>query len=216
MTAKQRVGHFYISSLSILTVARIWPMERDKRTYQAAKRTPRPLDPKRFEEMALAYVARFATSAAKLETYLKRKLRERGWEEGEPEPDISALIDRFVDFGYVDDESYARAKSNSLLRKGYGPRRVSQALGAVGIAEDVRDDLAASVSQQRHAVLAMARKKRFGPFGREEPDMARRSKQLASLLRAGHSLDNAREMINAQSMESAEEWAAEMDDEHLG
>ncbi|MXP26166.1 hypothetical protein GRI39_08970 [Altererythrobacter indicus] len=191
-------------------------MDRDKRTYQAAKRTPRPLDPKRFEEMALAYVARFATTAAKLEVYLKRKLRERGWEEGEPEPDIPALIDRFVAYGYVDDESYARAKRNSLLRKGYGPRRVSQALGAAGIAEDVREDLTPSVSRQRHAILAMARKKRFGPFGREEPDMARRSKQLASLLRAGHSLDNAREIINAQTMESAEEWAAEMDDEHLG
>lgn len=49
------------------------------------KRIPKPLDSVRLEELALAYVARFATSAAKLEDYLRRKLRERGWDgEGDP------------------------------------------------------------------------------------------------------------------------------------
>ena len=38
---------------------------------------PRPLDAPRLEELALSYVARFATSAAKLDDYLRRKLRER-------------------------------------------------------------------------------------------------------------------------------------------
>ena len=39
-------------------------------------RSSRPLDKARLEELALAYVARFATSAARLESYLARKLRE--------------------------------------------------------------------------------------------------------------------------------------------
>ena len=39
------------------------------------RRPPKPLDAVRMEELALAYVARFATSAAKVKTYLNRKLR---------------------------------------------------------------------------------------------------------------------------------------------
>ena len=55
----------------------------------------------RLGEMALAYVARFSTSAARLERYLRRKLRERGW-DGEGEPQVAALVERYVDLGYVD------------------------------------------------------------------------------------------------------------------
>ena len=38
-----------------------------------------PLDEAGLNELALAYVARYATSRAKLLAYLARKLRERGW-----------------------------------------------------------------------------------------------------------------------------------------
>ena len=95
---------------------------------------PRPLDAARLEELALAYAARFATSAAKLEGYLLRKLRERGW-DGDAEAPVGVLVARFVAAGYVDDAAYARAKSGSLLRRGYGMRRVAQAPGAAGIGE---------------------------------------------------------------------------------
>ncbi|MET0588747.1 MAG: regulatory protein RecX [Novosphingobium sp.] len=175
------------------------------------KSKPRPLNPARLEEMALAYVARFATSAAKLEAYLKRKLRERGW-DGEGEPDTAALVARFVAAGYVDDEAWARAKSGSLLRRGYGMRRVSQALGAGGISEDLRESVRPAEGEQRRAALALARKRGFGPFGREAPDREKREKQLAAMLRAGHALDSARELVNAPSEEAAEEWAAGFDE----
>ena len=137
------------------------------------KRLPRPLDSARLEELALAYVARFATSAAKLEGYLARKLRERGWEGDGPAP-VSDLVERFVRSGYVDDLAYARMKSASLLRR---------------------------------AALAMAQKRGFGPFGRSEPDRAAREKQIAAMLRAGHRLDSARELVNAASQDAALDWA---------
>ncbi|MEY4670243.1 MAG: hypothetical protein RLZZ415_122, partial [Pseudomonadota bacterium] len=77
------------------------------------RRPPRPLDRERLNELALAYLARFATSAAKLEAYLRRKLRERGW-DGEGEPPVAALVERCVAAGYVDDAAYARSKAGSL------------------------------------------------------------------------------------------------------
>ena len=176
------------------------------------RRKPRPLDPTKLEELALAYVARFATSAAKLERYLVRKLRERGWDGGR-EPDLAALIGRYVALGYVDDAAYARARGGSLLRRGYGPRRVRQALAEAGIDETTRDEARAGAATERRAALALARKRRFGPFGPARPDRQQRERQLAAMLRAGHPLDSAREMVDAASEAAAEEWAAACDDE---
>ena len=187
-------------------------MTRGARAERRERKPPKPIDAARLEELALAYVARFATSAAKLERYLKRKLRERGW-DGEREPDTDGVVARYVELGYVDDAAFARAKSGSLLRRGFGPRRVRQVLGEAGIAEDVREEVRAGEAAERHAALALARKRGFGPFGPTAPDRERRQKQIAAMLRAGHPLDSAREMVEAASQTAAEEWAAELDHE---
>jgi regulatory protein len=173
---------------------------------------PRPIDAGRLEELALAYVARFATSRAKLEAYLRRKLRERGW-SGEGEPPIAGLAERLVAAGYVDDAAYARAKSSSLLKRGYGMRRVTQALGAAGIAEDLREDVRPGETATRRAALALARKRGFGPFGAVRPDRIAREKQIAAMLRAGHPLDSARELFDAHSVEAVEDWVAQADED---
>lgn len=173
------------------------------------KRPPRPLDEARLRDLALAYVARFATSSGKLETYLKRKLRERQW-EGEEEPDIAGLVARYVALGYIDDAAYAQAKSNDLLRRGYGPRRIRQALGQAGIDEETRDRAgAASDRDAREAALNMARKRRFGPFAIERADPAVREKHLAAMIRAGHGFAHAKAVLDAASEDEAEEWVRE-------
>ncbi len=175
-------------------------------------KAPRPLDPARLEELALAYVARFSVSAAKLEQYLRRKLRERGW-DAEGEPEITRLVDRLVSLRYVDDEAFARSKAAGLLRRGYGPRRVSQALSAAGIEAELREKVRTGEAAERAAALAMARKRRLGPFGAEPPDRQQREKQIAALLRAGHALASARELVEARSIEEAENWAEAIEEE---
>lgn len=170
------------------------------------RRQPRPLDKARLDELALAYVARFATSAAKLDGYLKRKLRERGW-DGEGAPPVAATVARYVELGYVDDEAFARARSGSLLRRGYGSRRIGQALHADGIDQDLREQVRAPLAEQRQAALACARKRRLGPFGAPPADRSAREKQIAAMLRAGHPLDSARYLVDAATIEAAEKWA---------
>ncbi len=172
------------------------------------RRAPRPLDRERLNELALAYLARFATSAAKLEAYLRRKLRERGW-EGEGEPPVAALIERCVAAGYVDDALYARSKAGSMRRRGYGARRVDQSLTAAGIAADLREDVQATITEERQAAVVLARKRRLGPFGPVPADRAAREKQIAVLLRAGHRLDIARRVIENEDVEGLEAWAEE-------
>ena len=187
-------------------------MSGDRQGVRRGRSRAKPLDASRLEELALTYVARFATSAAKLERYLTRKVRERGW-EGESEPQFAALVERYIELGYVDDAAFARARAGSLLRRGYGPRRIGQALGQAGIGEEVRVETRPSEEAERRAALALARKRRFGPFGREPFDRERREKQLAAMLRAGHRLDTAREIVDAASEEAAESWAAEIEEE---
>lgn len=191
------------------------------------RRPVRPLDAARLDELALAYVARFATSATKLERYLARKLRERGWEgeggdeqEGTaPRPDLAAIVARHTELGHVDDAAYARAKAGGLLRRGYGPRRVSEALGQAGIEQSIREDNAPGERARRDAALAFVRKRRFGPFGvapaTREQQMKLREKQIAAMLRAGHMLADARELVAAPTPEAAEAWAAEADDDEI-
>ena len=183
-------------------------MVKESPSSRGAGKAVRPLDDARLEELALAYVARFATSARKLEHYLARKLRERGW-QGEGPADVPALVARFAARGYIDDESFARMRSAGLLRRGYGPRRVREALDQAGIAENLRGSVLPGVAQQRQAAFTLARKRRFGPFGAEAPDPARREKQIAAMMRAGHERGCAAAMVYAESVDAAERWVEE-------
>lgn len=175
------------------------------------RRPPLPLEPAKLEELALAYVARFAMSAAKVEQYLLRKLRERGW-AGDAPADPRALVERFVELGYIDDEAWARAKSGSLLRRGYGARRVDQVLGAAGIGEAIRDEAKAGEAEQRRAAIALAARRKLGPWGLQQGDRAARERQIAAMLRAGHGFETARAVIDATSVAEAEGWAAEVEE----
>ena len=195
-----------------LTVARIRRMSDPMSRAERQKRPPKPLNSVLFEEIALAYVARFSTTAAKLERYLRRKLREREWQD-EGEPAIDRLVRRCAELGFVDDAAFAREKAGSLLRRGYGGRRVGQVLREAGVAEDLRERMRPAEAAARRSALTLARKRRFGPFGSAPLDKPLREKQIAAMLRAGHTLDNAREIVDAASLAEAEQWVAAAEEE---
>ncbi|EJL26344.1 regulatory protein RecX [Novosphingobium sp. AP12] len=181
----------------------------DKRRNQG-RVGPKPLNPVRLEELALAYVARFATTQAKLRLYLQRKLRERGW-DGEGAPAIDGLVGRYAEQGYVNDAAWAKMKAGSLLRRGYGARRVGEALGQAGVGDDLRAEERPGVGDQRRAALVLARRRRFGPFAVQRGDSAvdpkARDKQLSAMLRAGHPLDIARRIVESDDVDALEEWS---------
>ena len=156
-----------------------------------------PLDRERLEQLALSYVGRYATTRAKLRTYLARKLRERGWAE-KRQPPVEELAEKFADLGYIDDAAFASSKAASLLRRGYGERRVEQALYAAGIDEtDSEGARALAETQAWKAALAFVRKRRVGPFAAEPLQPDRQRKELAAMIRAGHPPDLARKFIDA-------------------
>lgn len=169
------------------------------------ERKPKPpLDAAGLEQLALAYVGRFATTQARLAAYLARKVRERGWEGAASAP-IAPLVARLAGLGYVDDRAFATARGAALGRRGYGARRVSLALRAAGIGEeDAADANAAAHADAWDAALRFAQRRRLGPFAAAEMDRPAREKALAAMLRAGHPLDLALKLCGARPGEVPE------------
>jgi regulatory protein len=170
------------------------------------KRARPPLDAEGLERLGLLYAGRYATTRAKLRDYLRRKLRERGWSgAGAPSAEalVEALVERFAGLGYVDDAAFAEARAGALLRRGYGARRVAQALRAAGIeGEDGAAAREEAEAQAEAAALRFARRRRLGPYAetpqandREGRDSRR--KAAAAMLRAGHGLDLVRRILDS-------------------
>lgn len=194
---------------------------RDRRE---KKRVKPPLNESALRDLALSYTARFATTGARLEAYLVRKLRERGVAEGADgrmvQIDIPPLVARLVELGYVDDDAYARARARHLGARGYGGRRVEQVLWAAGVDEGLRQAHAPGDAASRRAAALMAQKKRLGPWGVEKvtggDPLARRKaheKAVAAMLRAGHQYDHVRFILAASRTEDVAEWLEEAADE---
>ncbi len=138
------------------------------------------------ERAALDYAARYATTRAKLAAYLRRKLRERGWADAGAPP-VEALVERFAENGYVDDRAFAAARTEALLRRGYGGRRIGSALRAAGIDSATVGELDERIGAEAEAAaLRFARRKRIGPFAQRGADPALKRRWFAAMMRAGH------------------------------
>ncbi len=164
--------------------------------HRPQRRPPAALDAAKLGELAVHYVGRFATSRSKLVDYLRRKLRERGW-AGEQEPDLVAIADRLAGLGYVDDAAFAVSKARGLSSRGFGARRVGQALHAAGISEeDGRGARDLAATERVEAAVRMARRRRVGPFSTGKADPGQRDKALAAMLRAGHGFALSRALVD--------------------
>jgi len=164
-----------------------------------------PMDKARLEAVALRYVERYATSRQKLVRYLERKLREQGW-SGEGAPPVAAIADRFVTLRYIDDGEYARMRLRSMQRRGYGVRRIDQALAADGVEEVLRDEVTRDVDALEAAVI-LARRRRIGPYGAQPVTPEMRQKAIGILMRAGHSHEISRRVATAISPDELEDGA---------
>jgi regulatory protein len=165
-------------------------------TLSTRRRPPPPLDERTLDELALRYVGRFATTRAKLRSYLERKIRERGW-SGERAPDPGGIALRLAGLGYVDDAGYALATSRALTGRGYGKRRVGQALRVAGVDEsDSEAALGLAAAEAVSAALRFAERRKLGPFATQTTtDLSRRERALAAMVRAGHDFALARAIV---------------------
>lgn len=170
-------------------------MDRKSNNYE--RKPPKPLTIASLDWFALRYVERFATTRVKLRRYLQGKLRERGW-AGDGDAPIDAVVDRLAGRGYVDDRAFGEAKARGLERRGFGVRRVTQALTAAGLEADLRTEIGETVDGEA-AAIAYARRKKLGPFAVSEAGPELQRKQFAAMVRAGHPFDVVKRVLTARS-----------------
>ena len=167
-------------------------------SHDRGRRVKPPLDAAGLEQAALFYAGRYATTRAKLASYLGRKVRERGWAEAQAPP-IEALVERMAALGYVDDRAWANARAGALTRRGYGLRRVGEALRAAGIGEEDGVEARETAGEEAwSAALRFAERRKIGPFSAAEADRPARDKAFAAMLRAGHPPGLARRIVAAR------------------
>ena len=165
---------------------------------RGAERVRPPLDAEGLERLATSYVGRFATTRSRLVQYLTRKVRERGWHTDSP-PDLPALAQRFADAGWLDDRAWGEARSRGLVGRGYGPRRVGEALARAGVAgDDALPSRALAKDGAWDAALRLAERRGIGPYAAEEPERPVRERWMGVLVRAGHDFRTARALAHAR------------------
>ncbi len=167
------------------------------------------------ERAAFHYLGRYASSVANLETILIRKVRRRNPENTLPSDEqkiwLQEVVQKCVRLGLVDDQSYCRMKVASMHRSGKARHFIAQTLRHKGVAQDIIDHALETLNEEEGgradhtAAIAFARKRRFGPYRRNEGDVDRLRKELASFARAGHPYALAKQIIEASSLQELNE-----------
>lgn len=177
------------------------PIERKRRM----RKPPKPLTRERLEKAALAYLERYASSAANLERVLLRRAQRASGVEGGVDLAtarawIEALLARYRAAGLIDDRAYAEAQARSARRLGRSSRAIGERLKAKGVDVETATQALAAADEEaaepdKAAALSFARRRKLGPF-RKAARRENRERDMAALARAGFSYDIARGVID--------------------
>lgn len=152
-----------------------------------------------FQRAALDYLSKRISTTENLRRVLERTIvRKRVDEETATEwrTLIADVVATAARAGLVDDGLFARARGNTLARKGASRRAIVNHLSSRGVDRDLAKEATTGVDDERQAVL-YARRKRIGPF-RSPPDESRRDRDIAALARAGFSVDLAIRVVEGR------------------
>ncbi|PZO81308.1 MAG: recombination regulator RecX [Mesorhizobium amorphae] len=135
---------------------------------------------------AADYLSKHSSSVENLRAVMLRRAKRRHPELSPP--DAAQLVEDAVVFcqthTLVDDAAYAEIKVRSGVRKGHSRRRIAQTLAQKGVEREAAD-AALEGADDPVAALALARRRRIGPWRREEADPDRFRKEMALMGRNG-------------------------------
>lgn len=124
---------------------------------------------------------------------------------------IEALSRHAVEFGHLvkalDDENYAEITTRSAVRAGKSRRQISERLKSKGIEAEIIANATQEINDLNSALI-FARKRRFGPYRREEADEKRKNKEMSAFSRSGFSFEIARRVFY-MTVEDLEEFEAQ-------
>jgi regulatory protein len=178
-------------------------------------RRPPAITDSALEKSALFYLERYAASSGELRRVLLRRvkraqmLRAEAAQAAAARQQIETLIERYLASGLLDDRRFAEAQAQSLQRRGASRRRIRQRLAAKGVDRDFVEDALETMAPEGEtseiaAACVLVRRRRLGPYRAAGARKELRQKDLATLARAGFSLDVARRVLAARDPEALE------------
>jgi regulatory protein len=181
------------------------------------KKTIKPITAKYLQNAATFYLERYPSTAEGLRRVLNRRVRKAEMAEApvidNVKQTIDAIVARFVAAGVIDDRAFAQTKARALHRRGSSTRLTRQKLAFAGVDGDTLDKAMAGLDQeldtdpkQREwlAAVALARRRRLGPFRQKERE-EHRIRDLAAMARGGFEYQLAKKVIDARDPDALDE-----------
>jgi regulatory protein len=174
------------------------------------------VDPDALERAAIRYLERYAASRLQLARVLMRRVQRAAQagaiERAEGAAHVEAVVARLAERGVLDDKLFAEGRARSLANRGRSGSVIRQTLRARGVGAD---DVAAAFERlevempepELTAALALARRRRLGPYREPGERAARREKDMAVFARAGFDRRLARRILDAESIEALAQLA---------
>ena len=181
------------------------------------KKTIKPITAKYLQNAATFYLERYPSTAEGLRRVLNRRVRKAEMAEA-PVIDnfkqtIDAIVAKFVDAGVIDDQAFAQTKARALHRRGSSTRLTRQKLSFAGVDGDTLDKAMAGLDEELdtdpkqrewQAAVALARRRRLGPFRRKDRK-EHRDRDLAAMARGGFEYQLAKKVIDATDPDALDE-----------
>ena len=174
------------------------------------KRPARPITAKYLQNAAAFYLERYPSTAEGLRRMLQRRVARAQMADApildNVQQAIDAIVATFVSAGVIDDQAFAQTKARALHRRGTSSRLTRQKLRLAGIDADTLDQAMDGLDQELdtdpeqrewQAAVALARRRRLGPFRKKERK-EHRNRDLAAMARGGFDYDLARKVIDAE------------------
>lgn len=167
-------------------------------------------------DAALAYLARYAATEAALRGVLERRIDRWARGAGGDAEAVAAqaaaakraageVVARLARAGAVSDAAFAESRARSLARAGRSRRAIAATLAAKGVNAETARGALPSDDAELVSALALARRRRIGPFrAADPPDEAGRRRELGMLARAGFPQSIARRALAMPPDQAAE------------
>ena len=178
------------------------------------KRPARSITARSLENAATSYLERYPSTAEGLRRVLNRRVRKAEITEAPIVVNVQQVIDgivaRFVQAGAIDDQAFAQTKARALHRRGASTRLTLQKLRTAGIDGDTLARAMAGLDRELdtdprqrewQAAVALARRRRLGPF-RQKERRDHRARDLAAMARGGFAYELARKVIDAVDVDA--------------
>lgn len=200
------------------------------------RRAPKPPTAERFWASALYHISQRETSSADLRRLLLNKVRRyaltldgtaRAEAEATGAEHVETTVARALKERMIDDARYSEMKVRSWRNRGWGERRIAMEMRRKGLGDDLAQDALREVDGEaldgiddpdvsqkeadRLAAETLCRRKRMGPFRKEQPrDAHERAKimrrEMGALARAGFGGDVIRDLLGRPPEDGDEDY----------